>query len=183
MKKLNKKGFTLIELLAVIVVLAIIMVIAATQVGKAIETSRNGAYVSTYKMIVKEVKNRILESDITNGTADITCDTDCATKYDISDKDYSLKIDGNATAGYTVVLQPATNGKFSNVNIECPVSTCFTSGTTSGSANAIAVKIDKEGKINVLTEDEANTAAGGSNSKKMISNTTTTTTKSKSNSN
>ena len=172
MKKLNKKGFTLIELLAVIVVLAIIMVIAATQVGKAIETARNGAFESSYKMIIKEIKNKVLENDIASGSETIACTgDDCNTIYDLS-KDYSLTVTKiGSTNNYAVVLKPAaSNSKFSNINIKCPVSSCFSSSTT-GNANVVGVKVDSEAKVTVLSTTEM--ATYDSN----VKATTTTTTK------
>ena len=116
---MNKKlGFTLIELLAVIVVLAIIMVIATTRVTRVIEKTRVNAFISTYDVIVRDVKNKLsLGDDIDS----ITCDDDttnkCSSKYDISEKDYKLKIINNSNKIY-VKLSGTENGKFSNIKLE-----------------------------------------------------------------
>ena len=116
---MNKKnGFTLIELLAVIVVLAIIMVIATTRVTRVIEKTRVNAFISTYDVIVRDVKNKLsLGDDI----ASITCDDDttnkCSSKYDISEKDYKLKISKTNNEIY-VILIPKVGGKFNDINLE-----------------------------------------------------------------
>ena len=111
MKKLNKKGFTLIELLAVIVVLAIIMVIATTSITSAMNNARVNSFIDSYKMIKKEIKNRnaLDGSGITDTTETIVCDDtnsvdsdNCSDVYDISAADYSVKVTGDATNGYTI---------------------------------------------------------------------------------
>ena len=127
MKKMlkNKKGFTLIELLAVIVVLAIIMVIATQQVTKAIDTARSSSFDSSYKMIVKEIKNKIAEKQLGHSVV-IECDdtaaddddsNDCSKVYDISKDDYTMKVteeknDKGKITGYKITLDG--KGKFAN---------------------------------------------------------------------
>lgn len=116
---MNKKnGFTLIELLAVIVVLAIIMVIATTSVTRVIKKTRVNAFIATYNVIVKDVKNKLsLGEDIDS----ILCDDDttnkCSSKYDISEKDYKLKIINKSNKVF-VKLSGTENGKFSNIKLE-----------------------------------------------------------------
>lgn len=114
MKKMNKKGFTLIELLAVIVVLAIVMVIATQKITDVINSSRSNSFISSYKMIVKQINTNM----VTN-TDDIQCggkgERDCKEVYDISD-DYKLIVSevGNY---YKIELSASENGKFKNLNL------------------------------------------------------------------
>lgn len=121
MKKMNKKGFTLIELLAVIVVLAIVMVIATQKITDVINSSRSNAFISSYKMIVKQINTNM----VTN-TDDIQCggsgtgSRDCKEVYDISD-DYKLTVTSDDTK-YTIILEVAKEnnkkvGKFKNLNL------------------------------------------------------------------
>lgn len=119
MKKMNKKGFTLIELLAVIVVLAIVMVIATQKITDVINSSRSNAFISSYKMIVKQINTNM----VTN-TDDIQCggkgERDCKEVYDISD-DYKLTVTNDDTK-YTITLEVAEEnnkkvGKFKNLNL------------------------------------------------------------------
>ena len=143
MKKMNKKGFTLIELLAVIVVLAIVMVIATQKITDVINSSRSNAFISSYKMIVKQINTNM----VTN-TDKITCSgtTDCKDKYDISD-DYKLTVASNDTE-YTITLEVAEEsnkkvGKFANLDLTKygDASTC-TGMTDSKKATCIKSKID-----------------------------------------
>ena len=126
--KNNKKGFTLIELLAVIVVLAIIMVIATGQVTKTINDARKNSFTSSYKMIIKEIKNRIVESDMDMTSREVVCydsstSTDtCLVDYDLSADDYVLKVEDNTT-NYKVTFAGKTNGKFANVDYSNDAST------------------------------------------------------------
>lgn len=113
MKKMNKKGFTLIELLAVIVVLAIVMVIATQKITDVINSSRSNAFISSYKMIVKQINTNIV-ADPNN----ITCSSkeDCQKKYDISD-DYDLTVNPEGE-NYVIRLKvPASGGKFKNMDL------------------------------------------------------------------
>ena len=116
MKKMNKKGFTLIELLAVIVVLAIVMVIATQKITDVINSSRSNAFISSYKMIVKQINTNIVANP-----DKITCSgIECQDKYDIS-KDYKLTVTGDDTK-YTITLEVAEEnnkkvGKFANMNL------------------------------------------------------------------
>lgn len=115
MKKMNKKGFTLIELLAVIVVLAIVMVIATQKITDVINSSRSNAFISSYKMIVKQINTNIV-ADPNN----ITCSSkeDCQKKYDISD-DYDLTVTDDTTNNkYIITLKVKSTGKFKNMNLE-----------------------------------------------------------------
>ena len=101
MKKLNKKGFTLVELLAVIVVLAIIMVIAGGAILNTINDTRRKSFKSTLDVVVNDMKTRITLSKVDSDTSEIICDDtdnqnnikDCSYVYDISDKDYTMKIE------------------------------------------------------------------------------------------
>lgn len=116
MKKMNKKGFTLIELLAVIVVLAIVMVIATQKITDVINSSRSNAFISSYKMIVKQINTNM----VTN-TDDIQCGVknspDCKKVYDISD-DYDLTVTDDTTNNkYIITLKGNDTGKFKNLNL------------------------------------------------------------------
>lgn len=116
MKKMNKKGFTLIELLAVIVVLAIVMVIATQKITDVINSSRSNSFISSYKMIVKQINTNM----VTN-TIDIQCGVtnspDCKKVYDISD-DYDLTVTDDTTNNkYIIKLKGKDTGKFKNLNL------------------------------------------------------------------
>lgn len=116
MKKMNKKGFTLIELLAVIVVLAIVMVIATQKITDVINSSRSNSFISSYKMIVKQINTNM----VTN-TIDIQCGVknspDCKKVYDISD-DYDLTVTDDTTNNkYIIILKGNNTGKFKNLNL------------------------------------------------------------------
>ena len=116
MKKMNKKGFTLIELLAVIVVLAIVMVIATQKITDVINSSRSNAFISSYKMIVKQINTNIV-ADPDN----IICPTksDCKKIYDISD-DYILTVTTvtvNNQDYYKIVLAVSGDSKFKNLDL------------------------------------------------------------------
>ena len=154
MKKLNKKGFTLIELLAVIVVLAIIMVIAATQVGKAINNARKGSFESSYKMIVKEVKNRILQSDV-NVSTTIACDDNgspkCSAIYDISENDYEMSIT-DSSGKYIISI--SGKGKFDGLDLNSIASNISNKASVVSGGSAIAMAIDSAGKEVDLTPVE-----------------------------
>ncbi|MEG2351453.1 MAG: prepilin-type N-terminal cleavage/methylation domain-containing protein [Bacilli bacterium] len=138
--KNNNKGFTLVELLAVIVVLAIIMVIATTQVNKAISSARTDSFVSSYKMILREVKNR-MAMDGLGDTLSVSCTTTtCAESYDISSNDYILEItdhlEATSKVGYDVKLAAKAGGKFANVKpgtYSGITIVAGTAGTTTGS--------------------------------------------------
>lgn len=113
MKKMNKKGFTLIELLAVIVVLAIVMVIATQKITDVINSSRSNAFISSYKMIVKQINTNIV-ADPDN----IICTSkdECEKIYDISD-DYDLSVKSESE-NYVIRLKvPASGGKFKNMDL------------------------------------------------------------------
>ena len=121
----NKKGFTLIELLAVIAVLAIILVIATPQVIKAINNSRNEAFLTSYKNLVGEVKNRIVEKR-TNKDIEIECSDyseklsddrklrKCSEVYGLSATDYIANII-EVEDNYLLFLEGT--GKFKNINL------------------------------------------------------------------
>lgn len=140
MKKMNKKGFTLIELLAVIVVLAIVMVIATQKITDVINSSRSNAFISSYKMIVKQINTNIV-ADPDN----IVCDTttkNCKDLYDISD-DYKLTVNNTSdNTEYNIELT-ANGGKFANLDLTKygDASTC-TNMPDSKKATCIKSKID-----------------------------------------
>ena len=123
MKKMNKKGFTLIELLAVIVVLAIVMVIATQKITDVINSSRSNAFISSYKMIVKQINTNIVANPDKITCSDTSTDTSitkCKAIYDISD-DYKLTVTSDDTQ-YTIILEVAGEsdkkvGKFKNLNL------------------------------------------------------------------
>ena len=148
MKILNKKGFTLIELLAVIVILAIIMVIATQSVTKAIENSRLNAFESSYKMIVKEVKSKIMEKQL-DSSITVECDSDCYTKYGISSEDYNMII-GENSGNYLISI--SGKGKFDGLDLNSIVSDISDNASVVG--DNIAMAINSTGKELVLTDDE-----------------------------
>lgn len=146
MKK-NNKGFTLIELLAVIVVLAIIMVIATQQVNKTIKKSRANSFVSSYKMIVKEMKSRMAMSGLGEGDAIECTGNNCLTSYDISKDDYEMtveKVEKNDDVSYTLTL--TGKGKFDNMGLETGNVKCPVTGACSG-GQTIKVNIDENGHV------------------------------------
>lgn len=102
MKKLNKKGFTLIELLAVIVLLAIVAVFVGSNVITRMNGARSDAGASTYNIISKEVKSRMVLNQ-----SNITCDDADACKaadYEFNSNEYGLVIANGASGGYTITL-------------------------------------------------------------------------------
>ena len=144
MKKMNKKGFTLIELLAVIVVLAIVMVIATQKITDVINSSRSNAFISSYKMIVKQINTNIV-ADPNN----ITCSSkeDCQKKYDISD-DYKLTVEDlekkdNDPKYYKIDLSVSDNSKFKNLNL---VLYGDAKNTASGATSCNSSKVDSSVK-------------------------------------
>lgn len=149
MKKLNKKGFTLIELLAVIVVLAIIMVIATQQVNKTIKKSRRNAFISSYKMILKDVKFKIASEELGEESVK-TCDdssetaTQCYTIYDYSKEDYEMKL---SESGKRYQLQLTGKGKFQNMDLKSNCPTDVSCGEYTNGQEYISVYIDDEGKV------------------------------------
>lgn len=154
MKKMNKKGFTLIELLAVIVVLAIVMVIATQKITDVINSSRSNAFISSYKMIVKQINTNM----VTN-TDDIQCggkgERDCKEVYDISD-DYKLTVTNDDTE-YTITLEVAEEnnkkvGKFKNLNL--------TKYGDAKNAASNATSCDKSKIDNTVSSCSANTIIG-----------------------
>lgn len=60
MKIKNKKGFTLIELLAVIVILGVLLAIAVPAVTKYVSSTKQSAFVSDLKMLMKTSKQEAL---------------------------------------------------------------------------------------------------------------------------
>ena len=121
MKKMNKKGFTLIELLAVIVVLAIVMVIATQKITDVINSSRSNAFISSYKMIVKQINTNIVANPDKITCSD-TSTTKCKDIYDIS-KDYKLTVEDlelkdKGPKYYKIELSvPTGDSKFKNLDL------------------------------------------------------------------
>ena len=174
MKKMlkNKKGFTLIELLAVIVVLAIIMVIATQQVNKTIQDSRANSFISSYQMVIKQIKLNVASGDT------VACSTvsDCRAQYGLSD-DYDLVVDTYSSptdSGYNVFFSsagvvntsyperyygptstPTPNKKFSNLdlskygNTKCSSSSTTTSGNISVSGTKHCYKNFIKGYVSI----------------------------------
>ena len=154
MKKIlkNKKGFTLVELLAVIVVLAIIMVIAVTQVNSTIKKSRTNSFISSYKMLVKEIKSRMAMEGLGDAATTIECAdaATCATLYDISSSDYDMKVTSDGAGGYNLDLTGI--GKFANMeglDTSCPVTNACPNSAVSGTPvyQQINVKINSNGSV------------------------------------
>ena len=118
MTKLNKNAFTLVELLAVIVIFAIILGIAATRVVATINKSRTDSFVSSYKMVIKAVNNRLQlgEADITALTCNNTAT--CASIYDldISPEEYDLKV-AKSNDNLIVTMAGTSGGKFEDIKL------------------------------------------------------------------
>lgn len=156
MKKIlkNKKGFTLIELLAVIVVLAIIMVIATQQVNKTIKKARANSFVSSYKMIVKEIKSRMAMEGLGEGDT-IECTGDeCLKSYDISKDDYEMEVQKNEEDTTKWNLNLTGKGKFSGMSltdsstVKCPIAGACSVGTGDKKGETtIKVTIDENGHV------------------------------------
>lgn len=160
MKKMNKKGFTLIELLAVIVVLAIVMVIATQKITDVINSSRSNAFISSYKMIVKQINTNM----VTN-TDDIQCggsgtdSRDCKEVYDISD-DYKLTVASDDTK-YIITLEVAEEnnkkvGKFKNLNL----TKYGDASSATKNGNTTEYKCDKTKISSTVSSCTANTISG-----------------------
>lgn len=155
MKKMNKKGFTLIELLAVIVVLAIVMVIATQKITDVINSSRSNAFISSYKMIVKQINTNM----VTN-TDDIQCggkgERDCKEVYDISD-DYNLTVTDDTTNNkYTIKLTGNATGKFKNLNL----TKYGDASSATKNGNTTEYKCDKTKISSTVSSCTANTIIG-----------------------
>lgn len=149
MKKLNKKGFTLIELLAVIVILAIIMVIATQQVNATIKKSRRNAFISSYKMILKDIKFKIASQEFGEEGVKECNDssengTKCYTIYDYSKEDYEMKL---SKSGEKYQLQLTGKGKFHNMDLRSNCPTGINCGAYTNGNEYISVYIDSDGKV------------------------------------
>lgn len=131
----NRKGFTLIELLAVIVILAIILLIAVPQVQQIIDKSKQDAFASSYRMVLKQIDYYALQGDLANYDG-----SGQEANYDLDASNYTLTITAlNDSAGtYTVTLVPKVGGDLENVNMtgyctdipEITASTCNGDGIT-----------------------------------------------------
>ena len=121
----NKKGFTLIELLAVIAILALILVIATPNVIKAINSSRNNAYMTSFDNLLEDVKSKIIQKK-TNNDLQVECAVRekvenryselpyCSEVYEIEESDHLFYVMEKEDL-YYVFLE--ANGKFENVNL------------------------------------------------------------------
>lgn len=110
----NRKGFTLIELLAVIVILAIILLIAVPQVQQIINKSKKEAFLSSYKMVLKQIDYYSLQGNLEDYDG-----SGQEANYDLDETDYTLTItavEGSA-GSYTVTLSPKTRGDFEGIDM------------------------------------------------------------------
>ena len=80
----KEKGFTLVELLAVIVILAVILIIAVPQILNTIDESRNGALMSSAKLIAASAETIKVSNDTLGIEEEITCDTISELNSDIA---------------------------------------------------------------------------------------------------
>ena len=136
-----KKGFTLIELLAVIVILALILLIAVPQITNQINRAKKDAFISTAKMILKQIDYDLASEDGTveacNTNTPGTSADNCRKHYDLS-TDYEISVsilEAEENAGKAeIVLTAATSGKFNGVIKEGDPITI--EGTVSASASA-----------------------------------------------
>ena len=156
MRIINKKAFTLVELLAVIVVLAIIMVIAFGSVTRIIEKTRRNAFVSTYNLVIKNIKEKIKLGD-EDTIASLTCYnyTSCANKYGIDEKEYSLLVVKDVSNNIIPVMFGTVGSKFENIkltdsDVESKYFVYDLSGNTdpaSATTNSIASKISTSNAV------------------------------------
>lgn len=131
----NRKGFTLIELLAVIVILAIILLIAVPQVQQIINKSKQDAFASSYRMVLKQIDYYSLQGDLDDYDG-----SGQEANYDLDTANYILTITavGDSAGSYTVTLAPKAGGDLENVNMtgyctdisEITLKTCNSSGIT-----------------------------------------------------
>lgn len=75
-------GFIIIGLVA----LAIIMVISAKQVNSTISNSRQDSFISTYKMIQREIEVKIANNE------NASCDGDCSLLYNYDDSSFDVEV-------------------------------------------------------------------------------------------
>ena len=109
MKK--KNGFTLVELLAVIVILAIILVIAVPQVLGSIETAREGAIISSVKMMAATAETKYQEA-LVNGDS-FSGEQDCINWGGLNSTDYESCKATVSDGVATVTIKGKEGGKFS----------------------------------------------------------------------
>lgn len=126
----NRKGFTLIELLAVIVILAIILLIAVPQVTKIINKATADSFISSYKMVLKQMDIYAMEGTLTSDAKKIGANSDgLLANYDLNGDNYDLSIvlvEGT-TNKYTVTL--TGKGKFDSVDFSDVTANCATIST------------------------------------------------------
>jgi len=105
----NKKGFTLVELLAVIVILAIILVIAVPKITKTIDETRNGAFISSAKLIAASAEKKNLE----NETLGIEQEIECKDLVELTNdyKNCDISFDENKQAYVTIIGDGKFKGK------------------------------------------------------------------------
>jgi len=83
--------------------------ISYTQVSSTVDKAKLGSFISTYKMVRREVETAVKISDVASST--ITCDNNdvdyskrCSTIYSVSDEDYYIKITSDGSDGYNIVF-------------------------------------------------------------------------------
>ncbi len=122
MKKRN--GFTLIELLAVIVVLAIILVIAVPKVLETIDNAKEGAAISSAKLIASQAETQYLVNQTTGKTNPGTIA--CADVVSVTD-DWDF---GTGSTGCTIAID--SNGKATVTNLKGKTGKKFAGYTCGG---------------------------------------------------
>ncbi len=118
----NRKGFTL----AVIVILAIILLIAVPQVTKIINKATADSFISSYKMVLKQMDIYAMEGTLTGDKIGDTSTPALLANYDLNDDNYDLTIVlvSGQTNKYTVIL--TGKGKFASVDFSDVTDNCST---------------------------------------------------------
>ena len=137
MKKRN--GFTLIELLAVIVVLAIILVIAVPKVLETIDNAKEGAAISSAKLIASQAETQYLVNQTTGKSNPGTIACSDVVRVTTADFDISsntncnVQIDSAGKANVTVLVGKS-GGKFAGYKCfnttKDSATCCKTTGTS-----------------------------------------------------
>lgn len=98
----NKSGFTLVELLAVIVILAIILAIAVPGISNIIDISRQSAFESDAKMVLKQLEYEKLKDESFDVT---TVNIETLSNFNLSNENYEdIRIDLVDNKPYIIIV-------------------------------------------------------------------------------
>lgn len=111
MKK-NKNGFTLVELLAIIGILAIILIIVVPKIDDITINSKNNAFFSAAKSILRKIDYKNMDVDLTNGTSLASFNLN-----GISSNDYDLDNSKIYELDDKLYINLVGKGKFENMNV------------------------------------------------------------------